>query len=127
MKTYRINEESPLHSFFVYIGKSWVHIMKHGFTLFIQSKPEFRMGLQYLSGITCGIVKWEVESPKLYSFTTKNNITLNKAKSMEDFHHIFQLPLTNEAGQQYNILLSEIENLEICSETDTWTYIWGTS
>jgi hypothetical protein len=43
-KTYRINEESPMHSnfVFVYIGKSWLHIMKHGFTLFIQSKPAQR-------------------------------------------------------------------------------------
>jgi hypothetical protein len=43
---------------------------------------------------------------------------LRKAKSMVDIHDIFQLSLTNEAYQQYNTLISEIENMEINSETD---------
>jgi hypothetical protein len=54
----------------------------------------------------------------LYSFTTKINITLRKAKSMVDIHEIFQLSLTNEAYQQYNTLISETENIEINYETD---------
>jgi hypothetical protein len=37
---------------------------------------------------------------------------------MVDIHDIFQLSLTNEAYQQYNTLISEIENMEINSETD---------
>jgi hypothetical protein len=44
---------------------------------------------------------------------------------MEDMHEIFQLTLSNEAFQQYSILLSEIENLDSVPEADTWTYIWG--
>jgi hypothetical protein len=32
-----------------------------------------------------------LESLELYSFTTKNNIIVSKAKSLEDFHEIFQL------------------------------------
>jgi hypothetical protein len=66
-------------------------------------------------------------SPELYSFTTKINITLSKAKRIVDFHDIFLLLLTNEAYQQYNILILEIENLELNAETDKWTYIWETS
>jgi hypothetical protein len=57
-----------------------------------------------------------LESPKLYSFTTKINISLSEVKAMDDFHENFQLPLTNEAFQQYNSLNMEIENLEITSE-----------
>jgi hypothetical protein len=57
-----------------------------------------------------------LESPELYSFTTKINISLSEVKAMDDFHENFQLPLTNEAFQQYNSLNMEIENLEITSE-----------
>jgi hypothetical protein len=68
-----------------------------------------------------------LESPDLYSFTNKTNISLNEAKAMDDFHENFQLPLTHEAFQPYRALIMEIENLEITPKPDKWTYIWGSS
>jgi hypothetical protein len=39
-------------------------------------------------------------------------------------HEIFQLPLTSEAFQQYTMLSSEVENLELKPNHDEWKYIW---
>jgi hypothetical protein len=44
---------------------------------------------------------------------------------MEDLHNLFQLPLTTEAFQQYEVLLRDLDNLDSGQETDKWTYIWG--
>jgi hypothetical protein len=44
---------------------------------------------------------------------------------MEDLHNLFQLPLSTEAFQQYEVLLQELDNLISVHETDKWTYIWG--
>jgi hypothetical protein len=58
------------------------------------------------------------ETPELYSFTNRTNITVRKAKEMDDLHEIFQLPLTNEAFQQYLMLRSELANLALNTSTD---------
>jgi hypothetical protein len=67
------------------------------------------------------------EFPELYSFTTNKVISVKQAKNLENLHDIFQLPLTNEAFQQFTFLLTEINNLNAHIETDRWTYIWGTT
>jgi hypothetical protein len=59
-----------------------------------------------------------MESLELYSFTIKSNISLSEANGMVDFHEIFQLPLSQEAFQQYRDLITELENLEITPEPD---------
>jgi hypothetical protein len=41
----------------------------------------------------------EMEFPELHSFTTRSNISLSDAKSLENLHEIFQLPLSDEAFQ----------------------------
>jgi hypothetical protein len=64
-----------------------------------------------------------LEFPEFLSFSINSTITVSKAKSSEELHEIFQLPLSTEAFQQYNILISEIENLEITSQSDSWTYL----
>jgi hypothetical protein len=43
-----------------------------------------------------------MEFLELYSFTTKSTITVSKAKTLEDLHEIFQLPLSNEAFHYYD-------------------------
>jgi hypothetical protein len=66
-----------------------------------------------------------MHSSELYSFIVRRDISVQQARSMEDLHNLFQLPLTTEAFQQYEVLLRDLDNLDSGQETDKWTYIWG--
>jgi hypothetical protein len=54
----------------------------------------------------------EMEFPGLHSFITRSNIALGDANILENLHEIFQLPLSDEAFQQYTTLSAELDNLE---------------
>jgi hypothetical protein len=66
-------------------------------------------------------------STELFSDTTQINITVQQAKEMENLHDMFQLPMSNEAFQQYLNLMEELANLPKTQDKDVWTYIWGNS
>jgi hypothetical protein len=66
-----------------------------------------------------------VQSAELYSFTLRQHISLQQAFSMEDFHNIFHLPMSETAFQQFLTLQVEIGGLNINEENDIWSYIWG--
>jgi urate oxidase len=68
-----------------------------------------------------------LHSAELFSDTTQSNITVQQAKEMENLHDMFQLPMSNEAFQQYLNLMEELANLPETQDKDVWTYIWGNS
>jgi hypothetical protein len=68
-----------------------------------------------------------LELPELFSFTTENRITIRQVVHELDLAHIFHLPLTEQSYQQFLHLSTELENLAFTEETDSWTYIWGSS
>jgi hypothetical protein len=69
----------------------------------------------------------ESEFPHLYSFAIRKNITIQQVSNIEDLHDIFQLPLTNEAYQEYTSLVIELENFDLTDDADIWSYIWGSN
>jgi hypothetical protein len=68
-----------------------------------------------------------LHSAELFSYTTQSNMSVHKAKELENLHEIFQLPLSDVAFQQYLALNEELENLPQTQNKDVWTYIWGTA
>jgi hypothetical protein len=52
----------------------------------------------------------------------KQNITMQEAKEMENLHNIFQLPMSDEAFQQYLHLRAELYNLPANQEKDIRSY-----
>lgn len=45
---------------------------------------------------------------------------------MTHLHDMFQLPLSQQAYDQFLQLNDEIANLDVTSEYDKWVYIWDT-
>jgi hypothetical protein len=64
-----------------------------------------------------------IESPELYSITINKATSVKQAKDLKNLHDIFQLPMTNEAFQQYVSMLTKIDNLDENTEIDKWTYL----
>lgn len=62
------------------------------------------------------------EYPQLYSYTTKDSITLGKVLETEALH---QLPLSEEAFQQFCDVDVMLQALQHMNNKDQWTYIWG--
>jgi hypothetical protein len=66
-----------------------------------------------------------MHSPELYSFMVIRDISVQQARSVDDLHNLFQLPLSAEAFQQYEVLLQDLDSLDSLQESDKWAYIWG--
>jgi hypothetical protein len=62
--------------------------------------------------------------PELYSFTKKPNLTLAGAKS-QNFIENFNLPLSEEAFDQFILLEGAVQNFQPSEAKDVWSYIWG--
>jgi len=45
----------------------------------------------------------------------------------EDKSVFFHVPLLVEAHDQYQLLISELEDIHLTQSKDTWGYIWGSS
>jgi hypothetical protein len=63
--------------------------------------------------------------PELFSFANDTKLSIVEVKQKEHLFQIFQLPLSEQAYEQY-LDLSEIWDRIIINNTnDRWTYIWG--
>jgi hypothetical protein len=63
--------------------------------------------------------------PELFSFATKENVTLKEVLASVSFQSNFQLPLSEEAFYQFCDLSIFLQALEINGDNDSWSYIWG--
>jgi hypothetical protein len=63
--------------------------------------------------------------PQLFSFTFMEQISLSSVLHQENFHDIFQLPLSEEAYDQYCELDLILQLIQVTSDNDQWKYIWG--
>jgi hypothetical protein len=65
--------------------------------------------------------------PQLFSFCTNENATLSMIMSQHDFHECFQLPLSEQAFDQYCELELFLQALQPHEGGDQWKYIWGSN
>ena len=85
-----------------------------------------------LDGRTC-FLWWDIWEgqvcaqayPELFSFAKLQHITVQKTLSTLSIEHLFHLPLSSEAYSQLLLLCDRLDGLNLNSEHDTWTYIWG--
>jgi hypothetical protein len=68
-----------------------------------------------------------IHMPELFSYTLKPGIYVQHVMELDNLHSIFQLPLSEEAYQQFMTLQSELVNLEPSHANDPWSYIWGSA
>jgi hypothetical protein len=69
----------------------------------------------------------QIKYPQLFSFSTHENSTLSAVMNQEDLHDNFQLPLSEQAFQQYCELEMFMQSLQLNGNGDQWTYIWGSA
>jgi hypothetical protein len=62
---------------------------------------------------------------ELFSFATKESITLKVVLESDTFQSNFHLPLSEEAYHQLCGLSIFLQALEINGDNDSWSYIWG--
>jgi hypothetical protein len=65
--------------------------------------------------------------PELFSFAKSSHTSLKSLVLSESLEEHFHLPLSVEAFQQYQILLTIIQSLQLNQDADIWSYVWGTS
>ena len=66
-----------------------------------------------------------LSAPQLFSFTNDQAITVKSAWNLPELHQLFQLPLSEQAYQQFLILSEELAEFNLNNSPDLWTYIWG--
>jgi hypothetical protein len=52
-------------------------------------------------------------------------LSYKKVINTEPFHYLFHLPLSEEAYAQMLPLDLRVNNQQVTTEDDVWTYIWG--
>jgi hypothetical protein len=67
----------------------------------------------------------QVQSPELYSYAIKNNISIAEASRQDHLYDILHTPISDEAYQKYMSLFQDLEDLPLTQENDIWSYIWG--
>lgn len=65
-----------------------------------------------------------VKYPELHSFAIKNNITLAEMSNPQDLSEQFHIPLSSQAFTQYNLLMDTMNQTNLSTTLDSWTYIW---
>jgi len=65
--------------------------------------------------------------PHLFSFAKEDHILVQQLMAAEDKSVFFHVPLLVEAHDQYQLLISELEDIHLTQSKDTWGYIWGSS
>ena len=63
--------------------------------------------------------------PKLLSFNKLENLSVQKAWSSTSIEQLFHLPLSSEAYSQLLVLCDKLDGLNLISNHDPWSYIWG--
>jgi hypothetical protein len=70
---------------------------------------------------------FKMEFLELFSFAKKPNISLKMAAAASEASSLFNLPLSEEAFKQFQILHNIIESQQMSDAADSWHYIWGNS
>lgn len=70
---------------------------------------------------------FKLEFPELFSFAKKPNISLKLAADCNDLSRLFNLPLSEEAFEQFQVVQFTLQAQPWSDDSDSWTYIWGTS
>ena len=63
--------------------------------------------------------------PELFSFAKNPRISLRYALDVEGPEHLLHLPISDIALQQLTTLAQDLSSLQESSNTDIWSYIWG--
>ena len=63
--------------------------------------------------------------PELFSFSTKDNLTIKDFLQAPDMVENFILPLSSQAHQQFQELQGITQSLQITNQVDRWIYPWG--
>lgn len=63
--------------------------------------------------------------PELFSFVKNKLLSLKKVSRLQPFHHLFHLPLSEEAFDPMLQLEARMTLQQTTAENDVWTYIWG--
>ena len=63
--------------------------------------------------------------PELFSFAKNPRISLRYALDVEGPEHLLHLPIADIALQQLTTLAQDLSSLQESSNTDIWSYIWG--
>jgi hypothetical protein len=69
----------------------------------------------------------QIKYPQLFSFCTHKNAILSAVMNQEDLQDNFQLPLSEQAFEQYCELEMFMQSLQLNGNGDQWTYIWGSA
>jgi hypothetical protein len=63
--------------------------------------------------------------PELFSFACNSKLSIKEAKQKEHLFKKFQLPLSEQAYEQYLELNEAWEQITILNAKDNWKFIWG--
>jgi hypothetical protein len=62
--------------------------------------------------------------PELFSFANNTKLYIAEAKEQDHLFHIFQLPISEQAYEQYLELHVVWEQIDLNTSKDRWRYIW---
>jgi hypothetical protein len=65
--------------------------------------------------------------PHLFSFAFQEDILAQRFITEEDKSYFFQTPLSVEAYEQFQLMLSEMSSIQLSQDKDVWTYASGSS
>ena len=65
--------------------------------------------------------------PELYSFATKDTLSIQEFLQQANISDNFFLPLSAQAHNQFTELQNTLDSLPPSNHGDKWTYPWGTS
>jgi hypothetical protein len=68
-----------------------------------------------------------MQMPELFSYSSSPACTVAQAASLHNLYDIFHTPFSEEAFQQYNLLIQELQEISLSHDKDLWTYIWGST
>jgi hypothetical protein len=63
----------------------------------------------------------------LFSIAKNDHIIAHQFLSVDDKSEFFHIPLSVEAHDQYQLMIMELDNIQISTSKDTWSYIWGST
>ena len=69
-----------------------------------------------------------LQFPRLFSFAKNPQISVSSAAQLEYFEDMFNLPLSNQAFQEFlqlEILWESLQQRIQLGSHDSWSYIWG--
>jgi hypothetical protein len=65
--------------------------------------------------------------PQLHSYAKSNKVSLKSILQLDNIQNHFNLPLSEEAYEQFCDLNVLLLSLQANGQDDVWSYVWGTS